>query len=496
MAESEKVNYKGAAKTTALFSVVQIIKIAVGIVRNKFVAVLLGPSGMGIMGVFHTYTHFVQTGACLGLSQSAVKDVSEANASNNTERISFVISLTNKLVVFTSLLGLVVTLCFSPFFSQWGFGTSTYTLSFVFLSLSVACEIFVENRLALLKGTRQLRSLAKTTIIGSVVGLITGIPIFFFLGEKGIVPSILVTSFSSVLVTNFFVNKIKYEKVKLSFKEIVREGSPMLKMGIALMSINFLSGIFDAVLTTYLSRKSGVETLGIFRSGQYLMRQCFGIVLTAMNTDYYPRICAVNKDNVRLKEEVNAQTKLGLTMVFPLAIGFISFASLIIPLLYSKEFINIIQYTDIAIIGTILAVPSNCIAMVLLAKQDAKMFTSIAVIVNVINLGLFISLFELWQLKGLGVAYVTNVLLQLTIYTCVIKRRHNISFDFHVWRMDMAMIVFVIFSVFAKSYADGFMEYIIGVMMCIIAALYSVFKLKSMGINVMSILEKFKPQKK
>lgn len=491
-----KTDIKGAAKSTALFSVVQIIRIAVGIIRNKFVAVLLGPSGMGIMGVLTTYTHFVQTGACLGLSQSAVKDVSEANASNNREKLSRIISLTNRLVLFTSFLGLVITVIFSPLFSQWGFGNYKYTFSFALLSISVACEIFVENRLAILKGARQLRSLAKTTIIGSIVGLITGIPIFFFWGEDGIVPSILVSSFSGVLVTNFFVNKISYDKVKLSLKEIFLEGSPMLKMGIALMSINFLSGIFEAILTSYLSRKSGVEVLGVFRSGQYLMRQCFGIVLTAMNTDYYPRICAVNRDNEKLSAEVNAQTQLGLTLVFPIAIGFIAFASLIIPLLYSNEFLSVIQYTDIAIIGTMLSVPSNCIAMVLLAKQDAKMFTSISLIVNVFNIGLFIALYELWQLKGLGMAYVINVLIQLLIYVILIKRRHGISFEVKVWGMDLTMIAFVTLSILAKSFVDGFMAYIVGCVLCVFALLYSVIKLKQMGVNVMSVVNRLKPNKR
>lgn len=488
MAE-QKVDIKNAAKTTALFSLVQIIRLSVGVIRNKFVAVLLGPEGMGIIGLFSTFTTFVKTGACLGLSQSAVRDVSEASGANDMEKFSRVISLTNKLVLFTSVLGLLVTVILSPFFSKWGVGDHSYTLSFIFLSLSVASEVYVENRLAILKGMRRLRSLAKTTIIGSIIGLITGVPIFFFLGNDGIVPSILISSFTGVLVTNYFVNKISYDKLNLSIKEIMHEGAPMLKMGIALMLINFLSSIFDAIITAYLSRSSGVEVLGIFRSGQYLLRQVFGIVLTSMNTDYYPRICAIHFNNQRLQEEVNAQTKLGLLLVFPIAVAFIAFASLLIPLLYSNAFTDIIQYTDIAIIGALFTVPSNCIAMVLLAKQDAKAFTTISLIINVINVGLFIGLYEWCGLVGLGIAYVLNVILQLITYTIVMHKRYQITFSKKIYIINILMLSIVVSSVLIKKINSDYIVYIIETILIVFALIYSLRQLYKMGVSAKDFIK-------
>ena len=112
----ESVDYTRAAKTTFLFSFVQIVSIAVAIIRNKIIAVILGPTGVGLISIFTTYTNFVKTGACLGLSQSAVRDISEAYEANDYSRFSRTISLTNKLVVCTSLLGVLVTVLMSPFF--------------------------------------------------------------------------------------------------------------------------------------------------------------------------------------------------------------------------------------------------------------------------------------------------------------------------------------------------------------------------------------------
>lgn len=488
MAE-EHVDYKRAAKTTILFSGVKVVTIIVGIIRNKLAAVLLGPIGVGITSIYNTYLQFVQTGAGLGLSQSAVRDVSEACEQKDAERFSRIISLTNKLVVFTALLGVAVTIIMSPFFSQWGFGNGSYTLSFILLSLCAGMQIYVENRLAILKGMRQMRSLANSTIIGSIVGLVVSAPFYYFFREKGIVPVLLLSAFASLLVTNYYVNKIKFERVKLSFKEIRTEGAPMLKMGIALMMINFLSGIASTIVISFLRGQGGLDIVAFYGTGQAIISSYFGIVLTAMTTDYYPRICGVYKDNARLKDEVNAQSKLGLIMVFPLALFFIAFASFFIPLLYSDKFLKVSQFTDWALIGTLISVPSNCIAMILLAKQDAKVFTTISLIVNIVNVFLFIGGYYLWGLVGLGIANAVNVLLQWIAYSVVIGKRYNVMFSKSANMMLLIVVSVVLMSIFTKQINSVFIRYSIQILLIVFSCIYALYWSKKMDIDVVKVIK-------
>ena len=81
-------SYGNIFKSTFLFSFVQVIRILVGVVKNKVVAILLGAEGMGIMSIFQNAMNFIKTGAGLGISQSAVKDISEANATDDNDKIS------------------------------------------------------------------------------------------------------------------------------------------------------------------------------------------------------------------------------------------------------------------------------------------------------------------------------------------------------------------------------------------------------------------------
>ena len=50
--ENSNNSYSHILKYTSLFGGVQMLNILIGLVRNKLVAVLLGPAGMGLVALF------------------------------------------------------------------------------------------------------------------------------------------------------------------------------------------------------------------------------------------------------------------------------------------------------------------------------------------------------------------------------------------------------------------------------------------------------------
>ncbi|HBK40816.1 MAG TPA: O-antigen translocase, partial [Porphyromonadaceae bacterium] len=86
-------SYRQIMKATSLFGGVQVFQIVISIVRSKFVALLLGPAGMGIVGLLTSTTGLVAGLTNFGLGTSAIKNISEANATGDEQRISTVISV-------------------------------------------------------------------------------------------------------------------------------------------------------------------------------------------------------------------------------------------------------------------------------------------------------------------------------------------------------------------------------------------------------------------
>ena len=102
-------------------------QILIGIIKSKFIAVLLGPAGMGIQGLYQSTLDVIKSLTALGLEQSAVRDISEANGCKDAHRIGRTVATVRRLVWMTGTLGLVATLILSPLLSQWTFGNGDYT---------------------------------------------------------------------------------------------------------------------------------------------------------------------------------------------------------------------------------------------------------------------------------------------------------------------------------------------------------------------------------
>lgn len=77
MGRNSKNSYSHILKYTGLFGGIQFLNLLISIVRNKFVALILGPLGMGLISLFNSTINLVSNTTNLGISMSAVKNIAE-----------------------------------------------------------------------------------------------------------------------------------------------------------------------------------------------------------------------------------------------------------------------------------------------------------------------------------------------------------------------------------------------------------------------------------
>jgi len=94
----QQASYRQIMKATSIFGGVQVFKILIAIIRSKFIAILLGPQGMGIMGLLTASTSFIASLTSFGLGTSAVKNVATANGTGNKYRIAVIINVLRRWV--------------------------------------------------------------------------------------------------------------------------------------------------------------------------------------------------------------------------------------------------------------------------------------------------------------------------------------------------------------------------------------------------------------
>ena len=170
-------SYRHVLKYTGLFGGVQVFNILVGLVRNKFVAVLLGPMGMGLVTLLNTSMSFISQATSLGVSFSAIRRISELHDKGDAAELEHYIAIVRKWSLVAAVLGAVVCIAAGPLLNYISFSWGDHTLHFVLLAPAVAMTALCGGELAILKGTQRLKELAYIQVLVSLLSLIVTIPL-------------------------------------------------------------------------------------------------------------------------------------------------------------------------------------------------------------------------------------------------------------------------------------------------------------------------------
>lgn len=190
-----KSSYKQIFKATSIFGGVQVFNIVISLIRSKFVAVLLGPTGMGISGLLFSTTGLIGSITNLGLGSSAVRNVSVAAAAGDQEKVGTTVSVMRRLVWITGLIGTLSTFFLSTFLSELTFGNKSYSVPFMAVSITLLLSQLSAGQNAIMQGMRKLNYMIKSDMAGALVGLFISIPIYYKYGINGIVPAIIISTF-------------------------------------------------------------------------------------------------------------------------------------------------------------------------------------------------------------------------------------------------------------------------------------------------------------
>lgn len=409
--DSDKQDYKQSLKATTLFGGVQVYNIIIAILKSKVIAILLGPEGMGIFGLLTSSSNLITSATSFGLGTSAVKDIAGANASGDTKRISKTITAFRRWVWATGTLGLLVCLCLSSVWSRVTFGNEEYTVAFAILSLTLLFTQLSSGQIALLQGMRCYYLMAKSSVLGSTLGFLISLPLYYKWGIDAIVPVIVLSSLSSLILSWHFSRKIQIETIHLNWRQTVEEGKSMVKMGFFISLQSLLSIGAAYIVRLYIRGEGGVDEVGLYTAGFAIINTYVGLVFTGMSSEYYPRLSTYCDDKEKFNRAINQQIEISLLLLIPIIVIFIVFANVAISILYSNKFLGVSGMLYWAILGVFFKAPSWSIAFSFLAKGDTKAFFWNEMTAIIYSTLLNIFFYKYGGLTGLGISYLLSFLL-------------------------------------------------------------------------------------
>ena len=475
--EEKDVTYNHVLKYTGIFGGVQGLNIGLGLVRTKLVALLLGPSGMGLASLFNTTVNMIFQATNLGLPFSAVRRISELHQEGDQSALAHYVKVVRGWTLLTALIGMLVCVVIGPFLSHTTFAWGDHTLHFVLLAPAVGMLTITGGETAILKGVHRVGALAVIQVVSILAALVISVPVYFFFGASGIVPVIVLMALATMLVTV----RCSWRAVPLRLtgvRRIMGEGTGMIRLGVAYTLAIVIGSLTELVIRSYLNVTGDLDILGLYNAGYMLTITYAGMVFSAMESDYFPRLSAVQGDDGAVNETVNRQTEVSLLLLSPMLVTFMVTLPILIPLLFSRAFLPVVGMAQVAALAMYLKVLTMPVAYITLARGQALAYLILESLYCVVLILLIIFCYQRWGLYGTGVAVTLAYLFDFLIVMGYAYKKNGYRCSATVFRYAVVQVLLGLLTYTAVCLTFGITYWLVGGLLILLSACYSLHILR------------------
>jgi PST family polysaccharide transporter len=275
------------------------------------------------------------------------------------------------------------------------------------VAAGVALTMLAASQLALLNGLRKVGDIARLNIFAALLATVVGIAALLLMGERGLLVFVLAVPLCSFLIGAWLVRRLRLPSAAVSGADLMADARKLIGLGAAAWLIS----------TVYL-----------------------GAVLTAMTTDYYPRLTALADDPVAASALINDQTRMALWLCGPVCLGLIALAPLATLVLFSAEFTQSATILQWLVVGDVLKIMAWPLGFALLARNDGSRYLLVETTAIIVFASAVSVLLPVLDLVGTGAAFILMYCAYLPLVRLCLRRHLAFAWDREV-KADAALLL-------------------------------------------------------
>ena len=465
MADDKEKAQSNVLKTNLIFGSAQVVQMLTTILRAKLIAVILSSVGMGLNAIFQSVLLTVNNVASCGIMQSGIREMARAGSAADGEKTAGVLGVFRKLFQLAGLVGMGLCVLLALPLSHVSFGNSAYALSFAFLGVGVLFYIYMHGEMAVLQGTRRVVPLARAAIGGAVLSLLAGVPCYYFLKERGVVPAIVAGYFVYWLFYRYEVSRQAYPLRRIGMKKALTLGAPIIKLGFVLMIGTFLVSLFTYLTNISIRAIGSLDDVGLYQGAAAIITQSILVVTAVLASDFFPRLSALTERPEEHHRLVNEQLEIVVLVVTPISALVISCSQWIVRLLLSAEFAVIAPMLEAMAFALLFRGLWITMSYVILAHGDRRAYLLYdGLLGNGLNFALNVLAYRFWGLDGIGLSFIAASVAIALLLSAVAARRYGFRLSGRVAGLLLLSVV-----VSGATYAASCAGAVWGILACALA---------------------------
>jgi len=478
---TEQNSYRQILRSSSIIGGASVINIVIGLLRVKVAAVLLGPAGVGLIGLLQSLMATASTVAALGFGNVGTRQVAEAVGKADNSAVAAVRRTLFWATLVLALLGALVFWWLRDVLAAQVLSDASRADEVGWLAIGVALTVASGSQGALLNGMRRIGDLARISIGSALCSTVIGIGALLIWHEHGMLLFVLGAPIASFLLGHWYVAKLgRVQGPATPLSTLVSQWSVMARLGAAFMVSGLVVTLGQLLLRTLVQRELGAGALGQFQAAWLIGMTYIGFVLAAMGTDYYPRLTAAIHDHATANRLVNEQTEVALLMAGPVFLAMLGLAPWIIELLYSHAFDEAVVILRWQVLGDVLKVTCWPMGFLILAAGDGRTF----MMTESLAIGIFVAVswmgLTLVGIQATGIGFLVMYVIYLPVVYWLARRRTGFHWDKRV----IEQLVALMFAAVAVALAGAWSEMaaaIAGVAGALLFGLYGLGRLGAMA---------------
>lgn len=386
---SKPNSYGLILRSSSIIGGASVANILIGLLRMKVAALLLGPAGIGLIGLMQNLTTTATSVAGLGIGMSATRQVAEAAGRRDTTGL---LACRRALAWGTGALAITGAMTFwilrEPI-ARLAMASEHHASAVGWLAIGVAASVIAASAMALLNGHRRIADIARVNVFAALVSTLLGLGALLAWGADGIVAFVLVLPIATLAFAAWYAGKMpRAGAAEPTVGETWSQWTAMFRLGAAFMLSAVVLNFGQLAVRAMVQHRLGEAALGLFQASWLISMTYIGFVLGAMATDYYPRLTAVIGDRKAANRLVNQQTEAALLLAGPLVLAMLGAAPWVLQLLYSADFVAAAQVLRWQVLGDLLKIASWPLGFIILAAGHGRTF----VLTEALAMGVFAGL--------------------------------------------------------------------------------------------------------
>lgn len=407
-------------RSSAMIGGAQAVTILVSFVRAKLVAIVVGPSGIGLMGILNTFNANIASVAGWGLGSTAIRTIGGAANEQRGEKAASAIILGRRL----AWCGLFCVMILVIPVGNLTFSGAKYNWELLIAGIAVPFVILAALWTALLQSYGHEQIVAKTQIYSALIGMLIGLPLILFLGTIGIALSLL---FASLVVA-----WITWRNAKLVIPDVLAEHrggglGELLKLGAALQVGAIFSAAFAYFVRFMIMRNhgadlaSGLRDAGFYHAAFTLTGILPGVIFSSASSDFYPRVAAA-RDEDEARSLTETQMQASVLLATPLLMCLMTAGKFLVRILFDAGFEPASDMLDWFVWATLAYLIAWPLGLWIMARRGKLVVALTQSTIGLAGLASGWLLIPRFGLIGASAAYLTSSVAYLIVLLIVLRR--------------------------------------------------------------------------